>query len=46
MNFQVATLDDVFRNWHFLVSRGVEIERGPGRHPQSGAVFLLRTAPA
>src|ERR1700729_3333266 len=34
MNFQVATLDDVFRNWHFLVDHGVEIEMGPGRHPQ------------
>jgi 2,3-dihydroxy-p-cumate/2,3-dihydroxybenzoate 3,4-dioxygenase len=35
MNFQVATMDDVFRNWHFLVDHGVEIEMGPGRHPQS-----------
>ncbi|HEY2284964.1 MAG TPA: VOC family protein [Streptosporangiaceae bacterium] len=45
MNFQVATLDDVFRNWHFLVDHGVEIEMGPGRHPQSTAVFLYFLGP-
>jgi 2,3-dihydroxy-p-cumate/2,3-dihydroxybenzoate 3,4-dioxygenase len=45
MNFQVATIDDVFRNWHFLVSRGVEIEMGPGRHPQSTAIFLYFLGP-
>jgi len=45
MNFQVATIDDVFRNWHFLVDNGVEIEMGPGRHPQSTAVFLYFLGP-
>src|SRR5712675_269765 len=45
MNFQVATIDDVFRNWHFLVGHGVEIEMGPGRHPQSTAVFLYFLGP-
>lgn len=45
MNFQVETLDDVFRNWHFLVDNGVEIEQGPGRHPQSTAVFLYFLGP-
>ena len=45
MNFQVATIDDVFRNWHFLVEHGVEIEMGPGRHPQSTAVFLYFLGP-
>jgi 2,3-dihydroxy-p-cumate/2,3-dihydroxybenzoate 3,4-dioxygenase len=45
MNFQVATLDDVFRNWHFLRREGVEIEMGPGRHPQSTAVFLYFLGP-
>ncbi len=45
MNFQVATIDDVFRNWHFLVEHGVEIEMGPGRHPQSTAVFLYFQGP-
>jgi 2,3-dihydroxy-p-cumate/2,3-dihydroxybenzoate 3,4-dioxygenase len=45
MNFQVATLDDVFRNWHFLVDHGVEIEMGPGRHPQSTAIFLYFLGP-
>jgi 2,3-dihydroxy-p-cumate/2,3-dihydroxybenzoate 3,4-dioxygenase len=45
MNFQVETLDDVFRNWHFLVSQGVEIEMGPGRHPQSTAIFLYFLGP-
>ena len=33
MNFQVAAIDDVFRNWHFLVEHGVEIEMGPGPAP-------------
>jgi len=45
MNFQVATIDDVFRNWHFLVDHGVEIEMGPGRHPQSTAIFLYFLGP-
>jgi 2,3-dihydroxy-p-cumate/2,3-dihydroxybenzoate 3,4-dioxygenase len=45
LNFQVATIDDVFRNWHFLVEQGVEIEMGPGRHPQSTAVFLYFLGP-
>jgi 2,3-dihydroxy-p-cumate/2,3-dihydroxybenzoate 3,4-dioxygenase len=45
MNFQVAAIDDVFRNWHFLVGHGVEIEMGPGRHPQSTAVFLYFLGP-
>jgi 2,3-dihydroxy-p-cumate/2,3-dihydroxybenzoate 3,4-dioxygenase len=45
MNFQVAAIDDVFRNWHFLVDNGVEIEMGPGRHPQSTAVFLYFLGP-
>ena len=45
MNFQVAAIDDVFRNWHFLVEHGVEIEMGPGRHPQSTAIFLYFLGP-
>ena len=45
MNFQVESIDDVMRNWHFLVERGVEIEMGPGRHPQSGAIFLYFKGP-
>jgi 2,3-dihydroxy-p-cumate/2,3-dihydroxybenzoate 3,4-dioxygenase len=45
MNFQVDSIDDVFRNWHFLVEHGVEIEMGPGRHPQSTAVFLYFLGP-
>ena len=45
MNFQVASIDDVFRNWHFLLDHGVEIEMGPGRHPQSTAVFLYFLGP-
>jgi len=45
MNFQVQALDDVFRNWHFLLEHGVEIEMGPGRHPQSTAVFLYFLGP-
>ena len=45
MNFQVASIDDVFRNWHFLVDHGVHIQLGPGRHPQSTAVFLYFDGP-
>jgi 2,3-dihydroxy-p-cumate/2,3-dihydroxybenzoate 3,4-dioxygenase len=45
MNFQVETIDDVFRSWHFLTERGVEIEMGPGRHPQSTAIFLYFAGP-
>ena len=45
MNFQVETIDDVFRNWHYLVEHDVEIEMGPGRHPQSGAIFLYFLGP-
>ena len=45
MNFQVAEIDDIFRNWHFLVDNGVTIEMGPGRHPQSTAVFLYFLGP-
>jgi 2,3-dihydroxy-p-cumate/2,3-dihydroxybenzoate 3,4-dioxygenase len=45
MNFQVASIDDVFRNWHFLVDHDVQIEMGPGRHPQSTAIFLYFLGP-
>src|ERR1700753_63005 len=45
INFQVDTIDDVFRNWHFLVDHGVQIEMGPGRHPQSTAIFLYFLGP-
>ena len=40
INFQVASIDDIMRSWHFLQDNGVEIEMGPGRYPQSTAVFL------
>ena len=45
MNFQVASIDDVMRSWRFLEQEGVEIEMGPGRHPQSTAVFLYFRGP-
>ena len=45
VNFQVDSIDDVFRNWHFLVDNGVEIIQGPGRHPQSTAIFLYFLGP-
>lgn len=45
MNFQVSSIDDVMRSWHFLTERGVEIEMGPGRHPQSTAIFLYFKGP-
>ena len=45
LNFQVESIDDVMRSWHFLEERNVEIEQGPGRHPQSTAVFLYFKGP-
>lgn len=45
MNFQVDEIDAIFRNWNFLKEHGVEIEQGPGRHHQSGAVFLYFKGP-
>jgi len=45
IDFQVSSLDDVFRNWHFLVERGVEVLLGPGRHPTSGSVFVYFRGP-
>jgi 2,3-dihydroxy-p-cumate/2,3-dihydroxybenzoate 3,4-dioxygenase len=45
IDFQVASLDDVFRNWHFLEEQGVEILMGPGRHPTSGSVFVYFRGP-
>ncbi|MFE3027396.1 VOC family protein [Nocardia tengchongensis] len=45
MNFQVESIDDVFRSWHFLQEHDVRIEMGPGRHPQSTAVFLYFLGP-
>lgn len=45
MNFQVDSIDDIFRSWHFLVEEGVHIEMGPGRHPQSTAIFLYFLGP-
>lgn len=45
INFQVESIDDVMRSWHFLEEKGVEIEQGPGRHPQSTAVFLYFQGP-
>lgn len=45
INFQVESLDDLMRNWRFLEAHGVEIEQGPGRHPQSGAIFVYFQGP-
>lgn len=45
INFQVESLDDVMRNWRFLERNGVRITMGPGRHPQSTAVFLYFQGP-
>lgn len=45
MNFQVESIDDVMRSWHFLEREGVEIEFGPGKHPTSTAVFIYFKGP-
>lgn len=45
VNFQVASIDDLMRNWRFLEHHGIEIVMGPGRHPQSTAIFLYFKGP-
>jgi len=45
VNFQVATIDDIMRSHNFLRHHGIEIVMGPGRHPQSTAVFLYFKGP-
>ncbi|EFC81443.1 VOC family protein [Parafrankia sp. EUN1f] len=45
INFQVDSVDDVMRSWRFLERSGVEITLGPGRHPQSTAIFLYFQGP-
>lgn len=45
MNFQVDSIDDVMRSWRFLEHHGVTITMGPGRHPQSTAIFLYFEGP-
>lgn len=45
INFQVESIDDIMRSWNFLLDNGVEIEQGPGRHPQSTAIFIYFKGP-
>lgn len=45
VNFQVDSVDDIMRSWRFLEHHGVEIVMGPGRHPQSTAIFLYFNGP-
>jgi len=45
VNFQVASIDDIMRSYHFLMSRQVRIVFGPGRHATSGAMFLYFDGP-
>lgn len=45
VNFQVDSIDDLMRSYHFLQYHGVEIVMGPGRHPQSTAMFLYFLGP-
>lgn len=45
LNLQVDSLDDVMRSWHFLERNDVPIIMGPGRHPQSSAIFLYFQGP-
>jgi 2,3-dihydroxy-p-cumate/2,3-dihydroxybenzoate 3,4-dioxygenase len=40
LNFMVVDLDDVGRGFNRLRANNVPIVYGPGRHPQSGSVFL------
>jgi 2,3-dihydroxy-p-cumate/2,3-dihydroxybenzoate 3,4-dioxygenase len=43
--FEVASLDDVMQNHHFVSSRQVRIVQGPGREHASGQVFLHFVSP-
>jgi 2,3-dihydroxy-p-cumate/2,3-dihydroxybenzoate 3,4-dioxygenase len=43
--FEVASLDYVMQNYHFVSSRQVRIAQGPGREPASGQVFLHFVSP-
>lgn len=45
VNFQVESIDDIMRSFHFLTSCQVRIVFGPGRHATSGAVFLYFDGP-
>jgi len=45
VNFQVASIDDLMRSWRFLQHHDVKITMGPGRHPQSTAIFLYFEGP-
>jgi 2,3-dihydroxy-p-cumate/2,3-dihydroxybenzoate 3,4-dioxygenase len=45
INLQVESIDDVMHNWRFLERGGVKITMGPGRHPQSTAIFLYFQGP-
>ncbi|WP_026928132.1 VOC family protein [Granulicoccus phenolivorans] len=45
VNFQVGSFDDIMRSWNFLKKQGVKIQMGPGRHPQSTAIFLYFYGP-
>lgn len=45
VNFQVSSIDDIMRSANFLKYHGVDILMGPGRHPQSTAIFLYFTGP-
>ena len=45
MNFQVETIDDVFRNWHFLLEHDVEIEMGPAGTPNRARSSCTSSAP-
>ena len=45
MNFQVESVDDVFRSYYALSTSQTKIVFGPGRHPLSGASFLYFETP-
>jgi 2,3-dihydroxy-p-cumate/2,3-dihydroxybenzoate 3,4-dioxygenase len=43
--FEVASLDYVMQNYHFVSSRQVRVVQGPGREHASGQVFLHFVSP-
>ena len=45
INFQVDSIDDLMRSYHYLCGKQVHIVFGPGRHATSGAMFLYFEGP-
>jgi len=43
--FYVDSVDEVMKNYYYLLSKGVKIKIGPGRHATSKAIFVYFAGP-